>query len=144
MANDEGERLQITWFAPWIVSSYFVSTAGAWVALELFRIRSSNRGVFNWFLLILASAVFGAIAVFTMHFIGMAAYELHSSVGVYSVRFVVRGGIISLIDAVLCVCVGGYIVGGVDHLRLTRLIAGGSCAAFGICLMEDEDDPAMR
>ncbi|KAJ3180130.1 hypothetical protein HDU85_004133 [Gaertneriomyces sp. JEL0708] len=141
---DEGERLQITWFAPWIVSSYFVSTAGAWVALELFRLRSSNRGIFNWFLLLLASAAFGAIAVFTMHFIGMAAYELHSSVGVYSVRFVVRGGIISLVDAVLCVCVGGYIVGGVDHLRLRRLVAGGTCAAFGICLMHFTAMKAME
>lgn len=60
-------KLEIRWSPGLIVTSYVVSAAGAWVALELVRLRTSNRGWFNWLLLLLASFVTGGLAIFSMH-----------------------------------------------------------------------------
>ncbi|TPX66258.1 hypothetical protein SpCBS45565_g04568 [Spizellomyces sp. 'palustris'] len=134
-AVPEGSGLDISWSPGLIATSYVVSAAGAWVALELIRLRTSNRGWFNWVLLLLASFVTGGLAIFSMHFVGMAAFQLHHAQASVKVFFATGLTIGSLIEPIFCVCVGVYITGAQDNPSNLRLLLGGVFAALGICLM---------
>ncbi|KAI9096048.1 hypothetical protein DFS34DRAFT_650766 [Phlyctochytrium arcticum] len=136
--------LDIDWTAGLIVVSYVTSVAGAWVALELIRLRTSNRGWFNWMLLVLASFVTGGLAIFSMHFIGMTAFELHQAGGSVRVYFTTALTIGSLLEPIFCVCVAVYISGAQENPSILRLFLGGAFAALGICLMHFTAMEAMR
>ncbi|TPX54122.1 hypothetical protein PhCBS80983_g06041 [Powellomyces hirtus] len=132
-------------FAPGIIiTSFLVSTAGAWVALELLRLRTSNRGWVNWVLLILASLVTGTLAIFVMHFVGMAAVTLDNHGEEMPLYFETGMTIGSLFESIFCVCVGVYVTGAQEDPSWKRFVAGGAFAALGITLMHFTAMRAMR
>ncbi|TPX68065.1 hypothetical protein SpCBS45565_g03351 [Spizellomyces sp. 'palustris'] len=127
--------LMIHWVGGVVVASYIVSSAGAWVALELTRLRSSNRGWQNLVYLLLASFVLGGLAIFTMHFIGMAAFRLQNSEASPLIMFGKGLTITSIFIPMISVFVGMSITGAADKPALWRIALGGAFAAFGVLAM---------
>lgn len=60
-----------------VVLSYFISLVGSLCTLELLIRRTSNRGLTNIALLTAAGICFGAVSVFSMHFVGNQALTLY-------------------------------------------------------------------
>ncbi|KAJ3146888.1 hypothetical protein HDU89_005918 [Geranomyces variabilis] len=142
-ADQQDSTFTIAWSPGLIVTSFLVSTAGAWVALELIRLRTSNQGWLNWMLLILASLVTGALATFVMHFVGMAAFSLQGPTDL-PIYFHTGLTVGSLFEPIFCISIGVYATGAQEHPSLRRLFAGGACAALGITLMHFTAMRAMR
>ncbi|KAI8825805.1 uncharacterized protein EV422DRAFT_514201 [Fimicolochytrium jonesii] len=139
----DDQTLTINWSPALIVVSYIVSTAGAWVAFELIRLRTSEKGWLNWALLLLASLVTGGLAVFTMHFVGMTAFDLHGATAV-PIFFSTGLTLGSLFEPIFCVCVGVYVTGTQENPSPLRFAAGGAFAALGITLMHFTAMIAMK
>lgn len=69
-------ELEQSFSAGYVVLSFIVATIGSFCTLELLLRRTSNRGRSNVVLLVLAGFSFGAVATFSMHFIGNNALTL--------------------------------------------------------------------
>lgn len=69
-------ELDQSFSAGYVVLSFIVATIGSFCTLELLLRRTSNRGRSNVALLVLAGFSFGAVATFSMHFIGNNALTL--------------------------------------------------------------------
>ncbi|KAJ3011193.1 hypothetical protein HKX48_006978 [Thoreauomyces humboldtii] len=136
-------ELEIIWSPGLIVTSFLVSVAGAWVALELVRLRTSNRGWMNWMLLIMASLVTGILAIFVMHFVGMAAFQLKGELQL-PMYFQTGLTVGSLIEPIFCVCAGVYVTGAQEDPTFLQFFSGGALAALGITVMHFTAMKAMR
>ena len=52
------------WYSPaWIAFSYVISLIGTWTTVELLHRQTSNRGLYNWFLMIGAAIAMGGVAI---------------------------------------------------------------------------------
>lgn len=94
----DGDLISHSYDAGFIVLSYLVSLAGCWTSLELLQRRTGARGYYNWYvyiapfwslgilclfcdwlqlhsryLLLAAACTMGAVAIWSMHFIGNRA-----------------------------------------------------------------------
>lgn len=65
-----------------VVASVLVAFLGAWSALLLLGKRTSNRGVRNIVLLLMAAIVQAAVGIWSMHFIGESLRSAVRSIGV--------------------------------------------------------------
>lgn len=121
-----------------VALSFFVSVFGSYVALTLIQaVRSSTAGAkIPW---IIASAfALGGGAIWTMHFIGMLAYDMGMPVS-YNAALTLA----SLIIAVLVVGLGIWVVGSSDK-STPRLIIAGVLTGLGVASMHYTGMAAMN
>ncbi len=119
-----------------VALSYFVSVFGSYTGLQLVRAirNSSGKAVYGW--IVAAAFALGGGAIWTMHFIGMIAYQTHMEVAydpfltfvslILAVT-VVGSGIFALSkkqDSILVLIVAGIITGlGVATMHYTGMEA---------------------
>ncbi|MCJ1414672.1 hypothetical protein MMC32_000999 [Xylographa parallela] len=118
-----------------IVLSYIVSVVGCWTSLELLHKRTSSKGLYNWYLLLGAATAMGAVAIWSMHFIGNRAITMDEGqpdmqIG-YNAAFTAG-------SFFLPICVVGlafYLFTISEQVSFTGTITGGCLAGFAICGM---------
>jgi NO-binding membrane sensor protein with MHYT domain len=108
-----GHSVSHSYNAGYVVLSYIVSFSGTWTALELLHRRTSARGLYNWYvlpeprtlqcaidhptctlllssqryLLLAAASSMGAVAIWSMHFIGNRAIQMASGQAKYQIEY---------------------------------------------------------
>ena len=90
------EVLSTGYDTAWVVVSFLVSACGAFAALSAATlVREGRRGV-NWVNAGFAGLALGGVSIWSMHFIGMMAWETGVAVG-----YQLFGTLLSLVVAVL-------------------------------------------
>lgn len=118
--------------------SFLVSVFGSYTGLQLVRaVRSADAGSkMGW--IIAAALALGGGAIWTMHFIGMLAYDMGFPVSYDPVKTLV-----SLLIAVVVVGVGILAVSS-DNRSVPRLIIGGVIMGLGVAGMHYSGMAAMN
>ncbi|KAL9008849.1 MAG: hypothetical protein Q9173_006069 [Seirophora scorigena] len=119
--------------AGYIILSYCVSFVGCWTSLNLLHWRTSRRGYYNWYLLLGAAASMGAVAIWSMHFIGnraiiMAQGERHLQIQ-YNAAFTAG-------SFFLPICVLGiafYLLGFSEKVNITQVMLVGLLTGAAVC-----------
>ncbi|KAI5813470.1 hypothetical protein BZA77DRAFT_339504 [Pyronema omphalodes] len=122
--------------AGYVALSYFVSLIGSLSTLQLLQLRTSGRGLYNWYLLFGSSVTMGGIAIWSMHFIGNRATVLYNGEPELQLAYNSTFTVVSFFVPVL-VLLGAYSLAGVggDEVRKLRVIVGGTFAGSSICGM---------
>lgn len=123
------------WFL--VALSFFVAVFGSFTSLQLMRgMRGAEGGArIGW--IISAAFALGGGAIWTMHFIGMIAYETNMPMG-YSAGLT----FLSLVIAVFVVGVGIFILSKSQSSLLVLLVAGG-ITGLGVASMHYTGMAAM-
>jgi len=132
------DNLQCSYNPLLVLLSYLISVAGSYCALDCgLRLRHlRGRSLAGW--LGVAALAMGGGAVWSMHFIAMAACRLPVTVS-YDPTLTLA----SFLVAVVVTGVGLYVVGS-DPARLVRLVGGGGFMGIGIAAMHYTGMAAMR
>ncbi|KAI4085759.1 MAG: hypothetical protein LQ344_008155 [Seirophora lacunosa] len=131
----QGQVIPHSFNAGYIILSYCVSFVGCWTSLNLLHWRTSRRGYYNWYLLLGAAASMGAVAIWSMHFIGnraliMAQGERHLQIQ-YNAGFTAG-------SFFLPICVLGiafYLLGFSEKVNITQVIVVGFLTGAAVCGM---------
>lgn len=112
-----------------VLLSYIIAVTASYAALDLAGRVSSVRDKRRRMLWLVGGAIFMGFGIWSMHFVGMLAYELSVPVS-YDFVWV----IISILVAILASLIALHIVGR-EQLGIKRLLIGGSLMATGIASM---------
>lgn len=114
----------------WVAISFIVSVVGAYTALWVAPSVSGRRdGQVNWFNAGLSGLALGGVGIWSMHFLGMLAYEVPLAVGYRMAELV-----ISLVAAVVVSALAiGYMAAQAFTWR--RLLVAGPLAGLGVAVM---------
>ncbi len=114
----------------WVALSFVVSVIGAYVALWVAPSVAGRRsGQINWFNAVLSGLALGGVGIWSMHFLGMLAYEVPLAVGYRFVELAV-----SLLAAVAVSALAiGYLSAQAFSWR--RLLVAGPLAGGGVAVM---------
>ncbi|KAI9829072.1 MAG: hypothetical protein M1832_000095 [Thelocarpon impressellum] len=131
----EGEIVPRSFTPGYILLSYVVSYIGALTTLELLHRRTAGRGVYNWFLLIGSSISMGAVAIWSMHFIGNRAIVLGR--GQPSLQIIYNSGFtaLSFFIPILVVLTAFLAIGSNERVGKCRVVLGGTIAGLAMCGM---------
>lgn len=127
-------------YSPGLVAlSYFVSFAGSLTALMCASrmLKADGRAKFS--MLACAAVALGGIGIWSMHFIGMLAYQLPVRIVYEPVLTVV-----SLVAAVLISGIALYLAGGARKFNKPGWIAASILAGLGVCVMHYMGMYAMK
>ncbi|CAD7837729.1 MAG: hypothetical protein [Olavius algarvensis Gamma 3 endosymbiont] len=122
-----------------VAVSYVISVFGSYTALNLaIRIPSANTGasLFGW--LTMAAIAIGGGAIWSMHFIGMLAFETNIPVS-YDATLTV----LSMVLAIFVCGIGLFVVGRGTSSAL-KLLAGGVITGLGVAGMHYTGMAAME
>lgn len=118
-----------------VALSYCVAVFGSYTALQMVAGIVESKNKYRW---IVGSAIaLGGGAIWTMHFIGMIAYEMDMPVG-YDPFLT----FVSLFIAVVIVGIGLAVVGS-DHKSLPKLLVAGFVTGLGVASMHYAGMAAM-
>ena len=123
------ELLPVT-YTPWLIAlSFAVSAVGAYTALSAAgAARTDDRRV-NRTNVFMGGLALGGIGIWSMHFIGMVAWQVDLSVGYRLLETMV-----SLVAAVIVSSLAlGYVASGAVNWR--RLLVAGPLAGIGVAVM---------
>lgn len=114
----------------WVAISFVVSVIGSYTALWVApSVAGQRSGQVNWFNAALSGLALGGVGIWSMHFLGMLAYEVPLAVGYRLTELVV-----SLVAAVLVSALAvGYMSAQAFSLR--RLLVAGPLAGIGVAVM---------
>jgi len=121
-----------------VALSYVISVLGSFTALRLCRQHAGIRGAEKWRSLLAGALAMGAGAIWSMHFIGMLAFDMGMPVA-YDVPITLA----SLLVAVVVTGLGIYIVGQ-GPTSPWRLAGGGTAMGVGVAAMHYTGMAAMR
>jgi NO-binding membrane sensor protein with MHYT domain len=122
-----------------LVVSVMLSLAGAFAALvSAIRIPLST-GREKWLWTAVAALALGGGAIWSMHFIGMAAYHLGGMAIAYDVRLTVLSFVIAVVTSGLGLAIVGY-----QPDSAARLVVGGAIAGLGVAAMHYTGMAAMH
>ena len=113
-----------------VAISYTVSVFGAFIGLCLAGMMTDLRSGMNRSLLVGSAIAFGGGAIWSMHFIGMLAYQVPL---VISYDATLTAG--SMLAAIVMTGVAVSMVGSQPKLKLGRLIAAGTLMGLGVACM---------
>jgi NO-binding membrane sensor protein with MHYT domain len=113
-----------------VAISYGVAVLGAFAALQCARHMFDARGKLNWPLAIGAAVALGGIGIWSMHFIGMVAYDP----GV-PVAYEAAPTMLSLLAAIVISGFALYLAGRRGRFTVRGWLAGSVLAGLGICAM---------
>ncbi len=116
--------------APWlVVLSFVVSASGAYTALIAAGAARPDGHRVNRFNIFLAGLALGAVGIWSMHFIGMVAWQVDLGVG-----YRLLETIVSLVAAVIVSALAlGYVASG--PMSVQRLLVAGPLAGIGVAVM---------
>ncbi|PWW78923.1 hypothetical protein C7212DRAFT_275219 [Tuber magnatum] len=124
--------------AGYIILSYFVSFLGSLSTLELLQRRTSQRGLYNWYLLLGSSVTMGGVAIWSMHFVGNRSIVIYpNAIGTdqlqlaYSSTFTA----LSFFVPILVLFLAYLLIGTNEDVGYLRLGFGGTFAGLSICGM---------
>lgn len=113
----------------WVAISFIVSVIGAYTALWVAPSVAGGGGKVNWFNAGLSGLALGGVGIWSMHFLGMLAYEVPLAVGYRLAELVV-----SLVAAVFVSSLAiGYMAARPFTFR--RLAVAGPLAGLGVAVM---------
>jgi NO-binding membrane sensor protein with MHYT domain len=112
-----------------VAISYAVAVLGSFAALQCARLMFDEHGKLNWALATGAAAALGGIGIWSMHFIGMVAYDP----GV-PVAYEVIPTALSLVAAIAISGIALYLAGR-RRFTVGGWLAGSVLAGLGICAM---------
>lgn len=114
----------------WVAVSFVVSVIGSYTALWVApSVAGQRSGQVNWFNAALSGLALGGVGIWSMHFLGMLAYEVPLAVGYRLTELVV-----SLVAAVLVSTLAmGYM--SAQAFTLRRLLVAGPLAGAGVAVM---------
>ncbi len=125
-----------TWSWPLIVTSFLVSAVGSFTSIYCAkRVRSDSGARLTW--LIAAALAMGGGAIWSMHFIGMLALDMHMPV-----RYDLAMTLGSLLIAVVVTGLGLLVASG--PTSGARLVSGGAIMGIGVAAMHYTGMAAMR
>ena len=113
-----------------VAISYAVSVLGAFIGLCLAGMMTDLRSGMNRSLLVGSAIAFGGGAIWSMHFIGMLAYQVPL---IISYDATLTAG--SMLAAIVMTGVAVSMVGSQPKLKLGRLIAAGTLMGLGVACM---------
>ncbi|MGH8565998.1 MAG: MHYT domain-containing protein [Gammaproteobacteria bacterium] len=113
-----------------VAISYVVSVFGAFIGLCLAGMMTDLRTGMNRSLLVGSAIAFGGGAIWSMHFIGMLAYQVPL---IISYDATLTAG--SMLAAIVMTGVAVSMVGSRPKLKLGRLIAAGTLMGLGVACM---------
>ncbi|REE93054.1 PAS domain S-box-containing protein/diguanylate cyclase (GGDEF)-like protein [Paenibacillus taihuensis] len=120
-----------------VLFSYLVATVASYTVLDLIGRISTSRGMQRW-----GWVAFGAVGmglgVWSMHFVGMLAFSLSTSVA-YDLNMVILSVLVVIAAAFVAL-----IIVGQSKLSFPRLLAGGMLLATGISVMHYTGMAAMQ
>ena len=124
------EILPVTYASLLVALSFLVSAVGAYAALVAAGAARKDGGHrVDRFNIFLAALALGGVGIWSMHFIGMVAWQVDLSVGYRLLETMV-----SLVAAVIVSAVAlGYVASGPVTLR--RLLVAGPLAGIGVAVM---------
>lgn len=110
--------------------SYVIAVCGSYAGLNIaIKIPAAKPGASLFSSLMMSSIAIGAVAIWSMHYIGMLAVEMHVPVS-YDLTLT----IVSMIFAVLACAIGLFIVGR-GTPSILKLLTGGVITGLGVCAM---------
>jgi NO-binding membrane sensor protein with MHYT domain len=113
----------------WVAISFIVSVIGAYTALWVAPSVAGGHGKVNWFNAALSGLALGGVGIWSMHFLGMLAYEVPLAVGYRMFELVV-----SLVAAVVVSALAiGYMAA--RPFTFARLAVAGPLAGLGVAVM---------
>lgn len=121
-----------------VALSYVISVLGSFTALKLCRQHAGAVGAEKWRTLLAGALAMGAGAIWSMHFIGMLAFDMGMPVA-YDVPITLG----SLLVAVLVTGFGIYVVGK-GPTNPWRLVGAGTVMGLGVAGMHYTGMAAMR
>ncbi|KAI0483991.1 FAD dependent oxidoreductase-domain-containing protein [Xylariaceae sp. FL0804] len=131
----EGQIIPGSFFAGYIVLSFFVSFIGAASTLELLNHRTSRNGLGNHALLLGAALTMGDISIWSMHFVGNRAVILANGQAEFQIDY--SGGFTTLsffLPSIVLLC-AFEATGAKSTISTWRICAGGTLAGAAICGM---------
>ncbi|KAA8896546.1 hypothetical protein FN846DRAFT_993691 [Sphaerosporella brunnea] len=142
MADTSAEIMSSGAFVPrhylagYVALSYCVSFVGSLSTLELLHLRTSGRGMYNWYLVAGSSVTMGGIAIWSMHFVGNRATILLDGQTEYQLAYNPTYTVLSFFVPIL-VLFGAYSLAGsgTDEVQQIRVGLGGVFAGSSICGM---------
>ena len=129
--------LEQQWQWPYILGSFAVAWLGSITALHIMKQRTSDQGLTNFLYLLAGSVAFGAVAVWSMHFIGMQALSLidPTTGNTVDIRYDPLFTAFSLVVVVVIVAVGFHVAGDPLNQQWWRYVFGGCAGAGGVLAM---------
>lgn len=124
-----GTLLTSSYSLPLVALSYSISVAGSFIALIAARRLVGPGGRINRYHAAVAGLALGGIGVWSMHFIGMLALQLHVGVSYSMVET-----LISLVAAVVATAVALAYVAAAPR-RIARLLVAGFLLGMGVVVM---------
>ncbi len=118
--------------------SYVISVLGSFTALKLCRQHAAAVGAEKWRSLLAGALAMGAGAIWSMHFIGMLAFDMGMPV-----QYDIPITLASLVAAVAVTGFGIWVVGKGPREPL-RLVGGGTAMGLGVAAMHYTGMAAMR
>ena len=115
----------------WLVFvSFVVASLGAYTALSVMASQLANgRGRINWVNTSSAGLALGGVGIWSMHFLGMLAFDVRVGVG-----YGVLETVVSLVAAVVVSTVAlGYLAS--QPFSMKRLLVAGPLAGLGVAVM---------
>jgi NO-binding membrane sensor protein with MHYT domain len=114
----------------WVVISFIVSFIGAYTALWVApSVAGARKGQVNWFNALLSGLALGGVGIWSMHFLGMLAYDVPLAVGYRLLELLV-----SLVAAVVVSALAlGYM--SAQAFAWQRLFVAGPLAGIGVAVM---------
>ena len=113
----------------WVVISFIVSVVGAYTALWVAPSVAGRDGKVNWFNAGLSGLALGGVGIWSMHFLGMLAYEVPLAIGYRMTELVV-----SLVAAVVVSALAiAYMAA--KPFTWQRLLVAGPLAGLGVAVM---------
>jgi NO-binding membrane sensor protein with MHYT domain len=124
------EVLATSFDLTWVAISFVVSVIGAFTALSVApSVAGGRSGQVNWFNAGLSGLALGGVGIWSMHFLGMLAYEVPLAVGYRLFELIV-----SLVAAVVVSALAlGYLSARAFAWR--RLLIAGPLAGIGVAVM---------
>jgi NO-binding membrane sensor protein with MHYT domain len=124
------EVLVATFDPGWVAISFIVSVIGAYTALWVAPSVAGRRsGQVNWFNATLSGLALGGVGIWSMHFLGMLAYDVPLAVG-YRVFELVVSLVAAVVVSTLAI---GYLSAQAFSWR--RLLVAGPLAGLGVAVM---------
>lgn len=156
-----GHFVSHSYNAGYIVLSFIVSFSGAWTALELLHRRTSARGLYNWYvlpelrllchvtyhptytlmlishryLLLAAASSMGAVAIWSMHFIGNRAIQMANGHAINQIQYSPGYTAGSFFLPICVVGVAFYFFSTAEKVSVFATLLGGVLTGAAVCGM---------
>ncbi|KAL9604935.1 MAG: hypothetical protein Q9219_000123 [cf. Caloplaca sp. 3 TL-2023] len=131
----EGQITEHSYTPGYIVLSYFVSFVGCWTSLKLLHRRTARHGYYNWYLLLGAAISMGAVAIWSMHFIGNRAITMGRGENRLQIQYNAAYTVGSFLLPICVLIIAFYLLGLSEGVKITRIAIVGVLTGAAICGM---------